>query len=134
MGNLTAEDQIDHVVMRKWLAEFVSQLDTLPRTKRRRPEAAISIQDVPMKYNETEEFAIRVYTPTEPSSSPDSLRPVVIMIHGGGWMLGVTKADDGKNFLSNAHLKRNIKLIVDQLRRVSSRPNSMQLLLVLIID
>jgi acetyl esterase/lipase len=78
--------------MRNWLEEYVSKLETKPLSKRHRPEVEVSISEVGVKYGANDRFSLRIYTPTASSTSP---RPVVIVMHGGGWVLGLTVAEDG---------------------------------------
>jgi acetyl esterase/lipase len=79
--------------MRKWLQEYISKLETKPLSKRHRPEVEICISDVQVEYGTNDRFSLRIYTPSEATKSP---RPVLVAIHGGGWVLGLTAAEDGK--------------------------------------
>lgn len=78
--------------MRKWQNEFASKLESAPLTKRHRPEADISISEVAVEYGAGESFSLRIYSPSEASKPP---RPVLIMLHGGSWVMGLSDSDNG---------------------------------------
>lgn len=79
--------------MRKWLTEeYITWPKTIPVEARSREICKIHIQNVPVTYEDGNQFAVRVYDPEIKDSSP---RPALIMYHGGGWVHGFPEVDEG---------------------------------------
>lgn len=85
--------------MRKWLDDTYINLPKEPKTQahRTRSPVTIEITDVLVPSDDEKHFSIRVYDPIPQSKleSAEELRPAVILYHGGGWIHGFPKGDDG---------------------------------------
>lgn len=95
-------DPFDEIVARKWVDEVVMNFPRGPPAEcRRRPLADVSIKDCLVKYGVDGEFRVRVYDPVTAAS----IRPALIMYHGGGWIHGYPEVDEGTH-MPNLHTHR----------------------------
>lgn len=95
MGDIANIDPTDHIAMRKWLEEAYINFPTDPQTTRVRPKVPIAIKNVPISYGTDNHFSVRIYDPAPDHDEEKTLRPALIMIHGGGWIHGHPEGEDG---------------------------------------
>jgi acetyl esterase/lipase len=86
---------LDYVGMRKWLVDVYMKVPKEPEARRVRTRTSVAIKDVPITYASDNNFSIRVYDPTPDAGKEGSLRPALLMIHGGGWIHGFPEIDEG---------------------------------------
>jgi acetyl esterase/lipase len=102
--------------MRKWINEQYIPLPKAPINERIRPQALVTSKDISISYGKDNTFSVRVYTPTYQNTRKETLRPALMMIHGGGFIHGSPEVDDGEKhsrkrlheiglLIDNRHLK-----------------------------
>jgi hypothetical protein len=94
-------DANDHIGMRKWLAEVYLRLRAEPQTTRVRTRTPVAVKNVPITYGSDNNFSVRIYDPTPDTGKESSLRPALLMFHGGGWVHGFPEVDEGEHKPSN---------------------------------
>lgn len=91
------QDPLDHVGAREWLEKVYQPLPKTPKLVHQvREPVEIRIHDVVVNYESQEGFNIRVYEPQTPGREESELYPAVLAYHGGGWIHGYSRLEDGE--------------------------------------
>lgn len=85
----------DQREMRQRVQDIHLRIPREPMSKRIFPPVWISVEDIPIVHGNSHAFSVRVYDPAVRSPDNQSLRPALIMYHGGGWTHGLPEMDEG---------------------------------------
>jgi acetyl esterase/lipase len=71
--------------IRDWVQRRYLPLSKTIHAKRVRPEVSVLVEDQRVVYDGDKSFSVRIYEPNRPSAA-QSLRPALLMYHGGGFV------------------------------------------------
>jgi acetyl esterase/lipase len=93
---VTPLDLGDHFAMRQRVQDVYINWPKEPKVRRIRPPVVICPENLTITYDVHNSFSVRIYDPAAQSAEIKSLRPALLMCHGGGWTHGTPEMDGGK--------------------------------------